>query len=295
MKKLRRSMLFCPANSEKAMKSAHLRGADCVIFDLEDAVAYHEKENARKLLCNALKTTDYGSCEIFVRINPINTKFGEDDVKELVRSGMKNIRLPMCEGKENIAELSQMLSYYEKINKIQEGTIKIQGAIETPIGVLNALEIAGADERVVSISFGTADYTNCLFTDRTKEKEQFLYARSHVALCASATGIDAVDTVYLEINDIDGFAEETKHAKLLGFTGKSCIHPSQVPVVHRVFTPDSKLVEESLIIIKEAKKAAQKGIGVIVVDGKMVDEPIIKKAEKVLELAAAAGILRMPS
>lgn len=295
MRKLRRSMLFCPASSEKMLKTAHLRGADCVIFDLEDAVAYSEKENARKLLCNALQTIDYGSCEIFARINPLNTKFGEDDVEELVKSGIKNIRLPMCEGKENVAELSQMLSYYEKMNDIREGTIRIQGAIETPKGVLNALEIAEADERVISISFGTVDYTNCLFTDRTKDKEQFLYARSHVALCASVTGIDAVDTVYLEINDIDGFTEETRHAKLLGFTGKSCIHPSQVPVVHRVFTPDSKSVEESLIIIKEAKKAAQKGIGVIVVDGKMVDEPIVKKAEKILELAAAVGMLRITS
>ena len=291
MKKLRRSMLFCPANSEKMLKTAHLRGADCVIFDLEDAVAYSEKENARILLCGALQTMDYGDCEIFVRINSLNTSFGEDDVRELVKSGVKNIRLPMCESRENIEELSQMLSHYEKVNKICEGTIKIQGAIETPRGVLNALEIAEADERVISISFGTGDYTNCLCVDRTKEKEQFLYARSHIALCANIAGIDAADTVFFDIKDTEGFREETKLARLLGFTGKSCIHPSQVPVVHQVFTPDNKSVEKSLKIINESKKAAQDGIGVIVIDGKMVDEPIIKKAERTLELASAAGVL----
>ena len=284
-------MLFCPASSEKMLKTAHSRGADCVIFDLEDAVAYSEKENARKLLCNALQTIDYGDCEIFVRINPLNTKFGKNDVEELIKSGVKNIRLPMCEGKENVVELSQMLSYYEKINNIHEGTIKIQGAIETPKGVLNALEIAEADNRIVSISFGTGDYTNCLCIDRTKEKEQFLYARSYIALCANKVGIDSTDTVFFDLKDTEGFREETEHIKLLGFTGKSCIHPVQIPIVHQVFTPDSKSVQESLKIIRDSKTAAEKGQGVIVIDGKMVDEPIIKKAEKILELASAAGML----
>jgi len=291
LKKLRRSMLFCPASSEKMLKTAHLRGADCVIFDLEDAVVYSEKENARKLLCDALQTMDYGGCEIFVRINALNTRFGESDVKELVKNGVKNIRLPMCESKENIVELSQMLSYFEKIYNICEGTVNIQGAIETPKGVLNALEIAEAGERVISISFGTGDYTNCLCTDRTKEKDQFLYARSHIALCANVAGIDSVDTVFFDIKDADGFRNETRQAKLLGFTGKSCIHPSQVPIVHQVFTPDNKSVEKSLKIINESKKAAHEGVGVIVIDGKMVDEPIIKKAERILELASAAGML----
>ncbi len=290
MKRLRRSMLFCPANNEKMLKTAHSRGADCVIFDLEDAVAYSEKEDARKLLCRALQTMDYGDCEIFVRINSLNTGFGEDDVRELVKSGVKNIRLPMCESKEDIVELSQMLSYFEKMNNICEGTIKIQGAIETPKGVLNALEIAESNERVVSISFGTGDYTNCLCVDRTKDKEQFLYARSHIAICANIAGIDSADTVFFDIKDKDAFKDETKHAKLLGFTGKSCIHPSQISIVHQVFTPDSKSVEKSLKIMNESKKAAEKGIGVIVIDGKMVDEPVIRKAEKILKLASAAGM-----
>lgn len=291
MKKLIRSMLFCPANNNKMLKTAHLRHPDSIIFDLEDAIAYSEKENARKMLCEAIKNTDYEDCEVFARINALYTPFGEKDVEELVKSGIKNIRLPMCESKENIKELEDMLVYYEKEFGYEVGKIKIQGAIETPKGVLNALEIASASKRLISISFGAEDYTNCLGINRLKTSMEFLYARSHISLCANVAGIDSIDTVYTDIKDLEGFERETTEAKNLGFSGKSCIHPSQVIKVHEIFTPSKEETEKALRIIKEASEAKKNGIGVITVDGKMIDRPIIEKAEKIIKLAKVSGLI----
>lgn len=291
LKKLRRSMMFCPANNNKMLTTAHMKHPDCIIFDLEDSIFYSEKENARRMLCEALEKTNYGDCEIFARINALNTPFGEKDVQELVKSGIKNIRLPMCESKKNIKELEDMLVYYEKEYGRVAGEVKIQGAIETPRGVLNALEIAEASIRMVSISFGAEDYTNCLGINRLKTAMEFLYARSHIVLCANVAGIDSIDTVYSDIEDMDGFAREATEAKDLGFSGKSCIHPLQVIKVHEIYAPTSKEIENSLKIIDAAYEAEKKGIGVITVDGKMIDKPVIEKAEKIVRLSKGSSLI----
>lgn len=291
MKKLRRSMLFCPANNYKMLTTAHLKHPDCIIFDLEDSVFFSEKENARIMLSEAIKKINYENCEIFARINALNTPFGEKDVKELVKSGIKNIRIPMCESKESIKELEDMLIYYENEYGREVGEINIQGAIETPKGVLNALEIAKASKRMVSISFGSEDYTNCLGISRLKTSMEFLYARSHIVLCANIAGIDAIDMVYSDIKDMDGFERETTEAKNLGFSGKSCIHPLQVAKVHEIFTPSKMEVENALKIVNAACEAEKKGIGVITVDGKMIDKPIIEKAERIIRLSGSSQLI----
>lgn len=275
-------MLFCPANNQKMLDNATKYNPDCIIYDLEDAIAYNEKKNARKMLCESIRKNNYGGCEIFARINALSTEFAEDDIKELVASGIKYIRLPMCETKEDIIKLSNMLTYYEKINNVENGTVKIQGAIETPKGVLNALEIATASNRMVSISFGAEDFTNCLGTERTKNTNQFLYARSHIALCANVAGIDGIDTVFSDFKDIDGFIEEARSSKALGFSGKSCIHPAQVEELHKVYTPTEEQIAQAIKIIEASEKAKIEGIGVITVSGKMIDKPIIEKANKIL-------------
>lgn len=291
MKNLRRSMLFCPANNNKMLMTAHLKEPDCIIFDLEDAVAYSEKENARTMLCEALKKIDYGKCEIFARINSLNTRFVQQDVEQLVKSGIKNIRLPMCESKENVTELSDMLSYYEHKYGIENGFVKIQGAIETPKGVLNALEIATSSTRMISISFGAEDYTNCLGINRMNTSMEFLYARSHIAICANVARIDSIDTVYSDIRNIDGFIREATEAKNLGFSGKSCIHPSQVLEVHKIYTPTIEEIKNAMNVISTAKLAEEKNEGVILVDGKMIDKPIIEKAKRILLIAKGSGLV----
>ena len=289
-KQLRRSMLFCPANKPKNLFTAMIYKPDCIIFDLEDAVPYDEKIAARDLLIEALKCVDYGKTEVFVRINALYTEFGKDDASLLVPAGLRRIRLPMCESAEDVLKLDELLTRVETQNGIEVGSVKIQCAIETPKGVVKSLEIAEASSRVVSISFGAEDYTRTLGTDRTKAGTELFMARSTVALHAKIAGVDAIDTVFADVKDESGFLAEVESAKNLGFAGKSCIHPSQVDLVHQVYTPNKKAVEAALKIITASKTANIEKGGVIVVDGKMIDVPVIAKAERTIELALGAGM-----
>ncbi len=291
MKKLRRTMLFCPATNPKLYLDAPLYEPDCIIFDLEDAVKYSQKLEARDLLAEALSSLNFKDVEIFARINPLYTEFGEDDVRVLVKAGLRQMRLPMCETKENVLELDKLLSEVEKSCGLEEGICKIQCSIETPLAVENVFEIASASKRIISISFGAEDYTRLLGVDRTKDAKELFYARSRVANAASIARIDAMDTVWADFNDLEGFENEVKDAKQLGFSGKSCIHPSQIEIVHNVFTPDMVEVEKSLRIMKVVKEANIEQGGVIQVDGKMIDIPVIEKAKRIIELAVGAGMV----
>ncbi len=298
MKKLRRTMLFAPASNPKLLFNTAIYKPDCILFDLEDAVKYAEKDAARDLLVEAFKTIDYGKCEVFVRTNPLRTPtgekapFGELDIRALVPAGLRRMRLPMCEKPEHIHELAELLDEVEKEHGIEPGSVKIQASLETPLGVMNALVIAQSSDRITSISFGAEDFTRTLGTDRTKAATELFYARSQVVMAASVAGVDAIDTVWSDVDDIDGFRKEVESAKNLGFAGKSCIHPSQVKEVHSIFTPSMAEIKKSLEIIKAASEANIKEGGVITVNGKMVDIPVIAKAERVVSLAKGAGVIK---
>ncbi len=289
--KARRTMMFAPANNPKMLMMAHLYGADCVIFDLEDAVKYDDKDAARDLLAEALKTINYGETEIFARINPLSTEFGKDDVKILVPAGLRKMRLAMCEKPEHVIELDELLTKVEEENGIEIGSCKIQCSLETPLAVMNAVSIATASKRVVSISFGAEDFTRTLGATRTKEGKEIFTARSMVVMAAAIAGVDAIDTVWSDLDDEIGFKEEVKTSLNMGFAGKSCIHPSQVKIVHEIFTPTKEELEKSLTIVEAAKNADINKGGVITVNGKMVDIPVIAKAEKIVRLAKSAGMI----
>jgi len=291
IKKSKRTMLFSPADNPKMLINAHLYGADSIIFDLEDAVKYSEKDAARDLLAEALKVMDYGETQIYARINPLYTEFGIDDVTQLVPAGLRLMRLAMCEKPEQIVELDNLLTKIETENAIELGSCKIQCSLETPLGVTNAVAIATASKRVESISFGAEDFTRSLGAERTKEGKEIFMARSMVVMAAAIAGVDAIDTVWSDINDEEGFRAEVKGAINMGFAGKSCIHPSQIRIVHEIFTPSKEELKKSLEIVEAAAKADINNGGVITVNGKMVDIPVIAKAEKVVRLAKAAGII----
>lgn len=291
-KKTRRSMLFCPADNPKMFFTGMVYTPDCIVFDLEDAVKISNKEAARDLLVEALKTIDYKNIEIFARINPLSTPFGEKDVRELVKAGLRKIRLPMCEVKEHILELDKLLSEIEKDNGIEVGAVKIQSGIETPKGVHNAYSIVTASSRVIALSFGAEDYTKSLGVERTKKGDEVFTARSYLAMIASMVGIDAIDTVWSDIKDEEGFIAETKKIKSLGFSGKSCIHPNQIKYVHNVYLPSKEEMEKSLEILKISKNMKIEEGGVISLHGKMIDIPVIEKAKKIIRQAQAAGILK---
>lgn len=291
-KRARRTMLFAPANNPKMLVTVHLYGADCVLFDLEDAVKYADKDAARDLLAEALKTVDYGDTEIFARINPLSTEFGRDDVKILVPAGLRKMRLAMCETPEQVKELDELLTEVEKEYEIENGACKIQCSLETPLAVMNAVSIATASPRVTSISFGAEDFTRTMGAERTKEGKELFVARTMVVMAAAIAGVDAIDTVWSDLDDEEGFKAEVKTSMNLGFAGKSCIHPSQIKIVHKIFTPNKEELEKSLEIVRAAEAANINKGGVITVNGKMVDIPVIAKAEKVVRLAKSAGMIK---
>ena len=291
-KRARRTMLFAPANNPKMLVTAHLYGADCVLFDLEDAVKYADKDAARDLLAEALKTVDYGDTEIFARINPLSTEFGRDDVKILVPAGLRKMRLAMCETPEQVKELDELLTEVEKEYEIENGACKIQCSLETPLAVMNAVSIATASPRVTSISFGAEDFTRTMGAERTKEGKELFVARTMVVMAAAIAGVDAIDTVWSDLDDEEGFKAEVKTSMNLGFAGKSCIHPSQIKIVHKIFTPNKEELEKSLEIVRAAEAANINKGGVITVNGKMVAIPVIAKAETVVRLAKSAGMIK---
>lgn len=291
MERLRRTMLFVPGNNPGMLKDAGLYGADSLMFDLEDAVAVTEKDSARFLVYNAIKNLDYGDTEIVVRINALDNPFGREDIEAVVRAGVDVIRLPKTETKEDILEVEAAIEEVErKIGKL--GRTKMMAAIESTIGVINAYSIATASKRLIGIALGAEDYVTNLKTKRYPDGMELMGARSQIVIAARAAGIYALDTVYSDIDDMEGFKREVELIKQLGFDGKSVINPRQIKPVHEIFTPTQKDIEKSINIVKAAWVAKKQGLGVISLNGKMIDKPIIERAERLLQLARAAGLYK---
>ena len=275
-------MLFCPASPSKMFLNAPVFQPDAILFDLEDAVAYAEKDSARDLLCEAVGQLDFGACRVFVRINSLHTPFGEEDVRAVVPAGIRYLRLARCETAADVRELDGLLAAVEAEHQLPVGSVKVQCSIETARGVLNAREIVAASPRVISLSFGAEDYTRFMGTSRSKSAQELQFARTYLPVVAAEAGISAIDTVWSALDDQEGFEAEVRNARALGFSGKSCIHPSQVPVVHRLYTPDEEEVAHARRVMEAMRAAEQAGAGVFTVDGKMVDAPVIAKARRVL-------------
>jgi citrate lyase subunit beta/citryl-CoA lyase len=290
MYKLRRTMMYVPGNNAGMIKDAHIYGADSIMFDLEDSVALKEKDSARFLVYNALKTVDYEGVETVVRINGLETPFGKEDLEAIVRAQPNVIRLPKTETAQDVIDVETAVAGIEAKMGILVGTTKLMAAVETALGVLNAVEIAKASDRLIGIALGAEDFVTDMKTTRSPEGIELLAARSQVLLAARAAGIYALDTVYSDVNNEEGFANEVKLIKQLGFDGKSVINPRQIQPVHEIYAPSEKEIKKSLRVIAASEEAARKGSGVVSLDGKMVDKPIIERARRALTLAQAAGI-----
>ncbi len=287
-RRLRRSMLFVPGNSPGLIIDAPVFAPDSIILDLEDAVAVDQKDAARELVVSALKTLDFGPCEVCVRINGRHTPFFERDVRSLVPARPHALRLAMVESAADIVWLDELLGSCELDAGLASGSIKIMAAIETAKGVLNAREIAVASPRLVAMSFGAEDFTHSIQSERTAHGHELLLARAAVVLAARAAGIDPIDTVYSQVDDDSGFRADVHAAKQLGFAGKSCVHPRQIAVVHDVFSPTAEEVYKAERILSAFADALQQGTGVIAVDGRMVDGPIVAKAQRIVDIAKAS-------
>lgn len=282
--------MFVPGNNPAMMQDAFIYGPDSIMLDLEDSVTMAEKDAARLLVHHALKTIDYGNTEMVVRINPLNTPYGKKDVEAVIKAGVHVIRMPKTETADEIRELEA------EIEKVETelgclGRTQIMAAIESTLGVINAYDIATASKRMMGIALGAEDYSANLKTQRTPEGMELLLARQTIVVAARAAGIDALDTVYSNLNDMDTFRKEVELIKSLGFDGKSIINPRQIEVVNEVFAPKEKEIQKSLTILAAIKEAEKRGSGVIAVNGKMVDRPVVIRAQRTIDLAIASGIL----
>ena len=282
--------MFVPGNNPGMMADAHIYGPDSIMLDLEDSVTLAEKDAARLLVYHALQSVDYGNTEIVVRINPLNTPFGRKDIEAVVRAGVHVIRMPKTETADEVREVeAEILRVEQRLGCV--GRTQIMAAIESALGVVNAYDIATASTRMMGIALGAEDYCANLKTQRTPSGNELQLARQTIVVAARAAGIDALDTVYSNLNDMDTFRAEVEYIKSLGFDGKSIINPRQIEVVNEVFAPKEKDIAKARTILAAIKEAEARGSGVVSVNGKMVDKPVVIRAQRTIDLAIASGII----
>ncbi|MBP2666609.1 MAG: Citryl-CoA lyase [Firmicutes bacterium] len=284
-------MLFVPGNDPGKLFNAGIYGADSLVFDLEDAVSVGEKDAARDLVKNVIMFNDY-PCEVGVRINHISTPFGYDDLQEIMKARPAFIRVPKSEETADIVAVDDYITQLEKEYGYEVGGVKIVLTIETALGIINSYQLAKSSKRIVAIGLGAEDFAADLETNRTADGREILFARSQLLLSARAAKVQAIDNVYADVANEAGFMADTLLGKELGFSGKSIIHPNQVEIVHRIYTPTLNEVSKAQKIIGAYQEALAKKSGVIALNGKMIDGPIVARAERTLRFAQAVGLVK---
>jgi citrate lyase subunit beta/citryl-CoA lyase len=288
---LRRSLLYVPGNMPGMLQNIPVFEADVVMIDLEDAVPLQEKDAARVLARNFLRFYRERNKEMFVRINPLDTPYGPVDLQEVLPALPDGIRLPKADHPELVERLDTLLTEAEEALGLAVGHFKIIPSIESAQGVLNCVETAKASPRLVALAFGAEDYTASLEIDRSKSGEELFSARTQVVWAAKAAGIQAIDSIFSDANDMEGLRAETQLVKRLGFTGKSLVNPRQIEVVHEVFRPTREEIAHALEVMEAIKRAREMGTGVISLRGRMVDAPVVTRAARTIRAGVAFGML----
>ena len=286
---MRRTMLYLPGNNPNMLTRGYLFGSDGVVLDLEDAVAMVEKDTARILVSKYLKQGEFGSCYVSVRINGVDTEYWKDDLAAIVpNKRLDGIRVPKVEDAGTVKIIDEELSRLEEKNGLPVGKLTLHCLLETAHGIWNAYEIANASPRIEAIIPGGEDLRADLKTNRSDDSTELEWARRMLVFAARAAGVEPLDTVFPRITDDEGLRKETEFIKQLGFSGKSIIHPNQIKIIHDIFTPTEAEIAKAQKIIAAAKEAAERGQGAVTVDGKMVDIPVVKRAEYTLVRAGLA-------
>lgn len=286
--RFRRSRLYLPGNEPKFFLNAALHEPDGVILDLEDSVAPPEKDAARILVRNALRSVDFGSSERMVRIN--QGERGLHDVSAVVPQNVHVILIPKVEHPDQVKAVHAEAQRARKASG-QEQPVFLMPIIESALGCFNALQIATATPTVVALTIGLEDYTADLGAQRTLEGRESFWARQVVVNAARAAGVTPIDTVFSDVGDMEGLRKSVQEAKGLGYEGKGCIHPRQVPVVHEAFAPEEAEVERAKRIVRAFEEAEKKGLGVVALGSKMIDPPVVKRALRTVKMAEALGLL----
>jgi len=289
--KLRRSMLFVPGSNTAMVCNAFIYKPDTVMFDLEDSVALSEKDSARLMVFHALNHFVYKDVETAVRVNPLDSPYGLLDLEAVVRAGVDIVRLPKTDTVDDVLEMQAAIEKIEnEIGRTKK--TKLLAAIESALGVVSAVDIARCSDRLMGIALGAEDFVRDLHTQRTKQGAELMAARSQILLAARAAKIHAFDSIFSDVKDKEGFLAEVNYIKGLGFDGKSLVNPNQISTLHEAFAPSIEDVDWAIEVTEAAKEAQEQGLGVVSLDGRMVDAPIIARAQWTLELAQASGIRR---
>lgn len=287
--RVRRAVLIMPGDDLKKITKGASLGVDSLIMDMEDGVALNNKEEARQVIQHALTSLDFGKTERLVRLNQAKKGMQIEDITMTVIGKPDGYVLPKVESAREVQQLSHTLLEREIILGIEPGTIKLIALIETAKGIVNLAQIAQADARLVALMFGAEDLAGSMGAIRSEGAEEVFYARSAVVLHAAAFGLQAIDTPYVKLRDMEGLKVETTKARCMGYTGKLAIHPDHVDLINEIFTPGDEEIEAARRLI-EAHEARQSGhTGVFVFEGSMVDMPMVRSAENVLARARAAG------
>ena len=289
---MRRSMLFLPGNAPNMLINGACLGADAVIMDLEDAVAPAEKDAARILVRNTIKYMDLRGCEIIVRINSIDTPFWKEDIDEILPQKPDLILLPKTGAAQDVQEADAYMTQAEERLGFARNTVRLMPLIETALGVENAFAIASASKRVAALFLGAEDLTADLRCKRTKEGREIEYARTRLVTAARAAEVDVYDTPFTDVNDDEGIRADAALAKALGFNGKASISPRHVEVINQTFSPTEREIEYAYEVMDAIRRAKAQGKGAVALYGKMIDAPIVARAEQTIAMAHEMGLGR---
>ncbi len=285
----RRARLYLPGNTPKLAINAGIHQPDGIILDLEDSVAPPKKYEARFVVRNSLRNVDFYGGERMVRINQL--PLGLEDLEMVVPHGVNLILLPKCEEAKQVQDVVKKIHELLPNDKAKAESIWIMPIIESTKGVLNAYQIASSSPQVSSLAIGLEDYTADLGTQRTEEGKETYFARCMLVNAARAAGIQAIDSVYSDVANMDGLHEFATFGKSLGFEGMGCIHPRQIAVINQSYAPEEKEIEKAKKIVKAFIEAEEKGLGVVSLGSKMIDPPVVKRAQNTITLAIKSGLL----
>jgi citrate lyase subunit beta / citryl-CoA lyase len=286
--RFRFSRLYLPGNSPGMFLNAGLHSPDGVILDLEDSVAPDRKDEARILVRNALRAVDFYGAERMIRIN--QGERGLTDLEWLIPHNVHLVLIPKCESAETVRQVDEKIRAI-KNKEGQTGDVFLMPIIESAAGVERAYDIATAATSVVAMAIGLEDYTADLGVQRTKEGRESLYARNRLVVAAKAAGVQPIDSVFSDVGDMEGLLDNVITSKAMGFEGMGCIHPRQIAVIREGFSPTADEIEKAKKIVAAFSEARQKGLGVVAIGTKMIDPPVVARAEKTITLAVRLGLL----
>jgi len=285
----RRALLYMPGDDMHKIQKATGLGVDCVCMDIEDGVALNRKAEARTTIAEALRTLDFHGSERLVRINPVGSGMEEEDLRAVLPHHPDGIVIPKVGMAEQVRWVSDQVADVERARGWPVGQIVLLALIETARGVINLKEIAGADPRLAALIFGAEDLAGDIGAVRTRPGWEIFYARSATVTHAAAFGLQALDMVYMDLKDIEGLRAESLEGARMAYTGKQAIHPNQIGPIQEAFSPSEEAIAHALRVVETARQHQAEGAGAYALDGKMIDAPVVKAAEWVLERARAAG------